>query len=212
MYILCVYAQLSNEALHIGITHCIPSTAFDQRCIQIIPGHHQGLTLSCGVGGTSPDTEQVSVCTYSASSVFMLFRIFLRIVHSFCIMCDCMYTFSPWICYFNMLNDLNNYILNYMNICNYVYNYIMYRNDVYSFPYVHHRVILRTIRNFSVSLRSKFFDEKYFNLKLCHLFFTLSMSFITQGSLKVEELSDFKKYKRLLRYVEMVISESTYAL
>jgi len=60
------------------------------------------------------------------------------------------------------------------------------------------------VTNFSVALRGKFFDEKYFNPKLCHLFFSLCMGFITQGSLKVEELSDYKRYKRLSRFVKEI--------
>ena len=63
------------------------------------------------------------------------------------------------------------------------------------------RVLLCTVRSFSVVLHKKFFDEKYFSKNLWQLFFSLCTTFITQPSLKVEELSDYKRYKSLTRYV-----------
>jgi len=64
-----------------------------------------------------------------------------------------------------------------------------------------HRVLLCTVRSFSVALCKNFFEEKYFSKNLWQLFFNLCTTFITQPSLKVEELSDYKRYKSLTRYV-----------
>ena len=66
---------------------------------------------------------------------------------------------------------------------------------------LHSRVLLCTVRSFSVALCKNFFEEKYFSKNLWQLFFNLCTIFITQPSLKVEELSDYKRYKSLTRYV-----------
>jgi len=73
-----------------------------------------------------------------------------------------------------------------------------------------HRVLLCTVRSFSVALCKKFFEEKYFSKNLWQLFFSLCTTFITQPSLKVEELSDYKRYKSLTRCVRVCTSAQTH--
>ncbi|XP_065900793.1 dedicator of cytokinesis protein 2-like [Dysidea avara] len=74
--------------------------------------------------------------------------------------------------------------------------------------YIQNRVLLCTVRSFSVVLHKKFFDEKYFSKNLWQLFFSLCTTFITQPSLKVEELSDYKRYKSLTSFGDMRVEMS----
>ncbi|XP_028391608.1 dedicator of cytokinesis protein 1-like [Dendronephthya gigantea] len=78
-----------------------------------------------------------------------------------------------------------------------------YQKDWVTMIMVQNNVIVRALNYFSGALETNFLDFDGFNIQLWTSFFELSVSFITQGPLNLENFTETKRSKILSKYGDM---------